>query len=255
MCTGQAPFRGSTTLSVLKRLCEETPLSIRNANRDVPECLIAIITRLHAKDPAKRFQSAREVADLLGRQLAEVQQPAALAAANPQATRRSPGKHRWGLAAAVILLLLLAGVLTEATGFTQIAVAVIRIAVGEGTLIVEANDPGVKVTVEGDGGLSITGAGPQEIRLRPGSYHLRANKDGQPLQPDRELVSIARGAKEVVRIHWESASAPARAATPDRPAGAVSAVEASFRDAASQRPQDAEAHFALAEYLEKQKNY
>jgi hypothetical protein len=34
-------------------------------------------------------------------------------------------------------------------------------------------------TIEGDGGLVITGAGLEEIRLRPGSYKVHADRDGK----------------------------------------------------------------------------
>ena len=73
MCTGHAPFRASGTMAVLKRVCEETPRPIRESNPDVPDWLVAIIERLHAKDPAERFQTAKEVAELLGEHLADVQ--------------------------------------------------------------------------------------------------------------------------------------------------------------------------------------
>src|SRR5215217_1508746 len=75
MCTGHAPFRASGTMAVLKRVCEETPAPVRDANPHVPDWLAAIIEKLHAKDPARRYQTAAEVADLLGRHLAYVQHP------------------------------------------------------------------------------------------------------------------------------------------------------------------------------------
>jgi anti-sigma factor RsiW len=75
MCTGRAPFRSSTTMGVLKRVCEESARPIREVNSEMPEWLEAIITKLHAKRPADRFQSARELCDLLARCLAHVQQP------------------------------------------------------------------------------------------------------------------------------------------------------------------------------------
>jgi hypothetical protein len=75
MCTGRPPFRAAGTLAVLKRVSEERPRPIRAINPDVPAWLCAIIDKLLAKDPADRFQSAREVADLLGQHLAHLQQP------------------------------------------------------------------------------------------------------------------------------------------------------------------------------------
>jgi DNA-binding response OmpR family regulator/tRNA A-37 threonylcarbamoyl transferase component Bud32 len=65
MCTGQAPFQGHSTMSILKRVCEEMPQPVHELNPDVPHCLIEIIDKLHAKDPARRFQSAIEVADAI----------------------------------------------------------------------------------------------------------------------------------------------------------------------------------------------
>src|SRR5262249_57050107 len=75
MCTGRAPFRAGTSMGVLKWVCEETPPPVREANPEVPDWLVAVVEKLHAKDPAARFQSAAEVAGLLGRHLAEVQHP------------------------------------------------------------------------------------------------------------------------------------------------------------------------------------
>jgi serine/threonine-protein kinase len=96
MCTGHAPFRAESAVAVLRRVSDDTPRPVRELNPDVPAWLAAIIARLHAKDPAQRYQSATEVADLLGRCLAHVQQPLVLplpqtdlpAAARPRAGRR-----------------------------------------------------------------------------------------------------------------------------------------------------------------------
>lgn len=74
MCTGRPPFRASSTVATLKRVCEDTPRPIRELNPDLPEWLADIIARLHAKRPADRFQSAAEVADALQSRLSEVQQ-------------------------------------------------------------------------------------------------------------------------------------------------------------------------------------
>jgi hypothetical protein len=66
-----------------------------------------------------------------------------------------------------------------------------------GTLVIEVDDPAVKVTVEGDGGITIAGAGPQEVRLRPGSYRYMATRDGKLLET--ELITIKRGDTQTVR--------------------------------------------------------
>ena len=50
---------------MLKRVAEDTPRPIREIIPEVPEWLCRIVEKLHAKDPADRFQTAREVADVL----------------------------------------------------------------------------------------------------------------------------------------------------------------------------------------------
>src|SRR4029077_5438205 len=66
MCTGRPPFRAGTSMGVLKRVCEETPTPIRETNPEIPDWLAAVVERLHTKDPAGRFPSAAEVAEVLG---------------------------------------------------------------------------------------------------------------------------------------------------------------------------------------------
>jgi serine/threonine protein kinase len=223
MCTGRAPFRASGTLAVLKRVCEETPTPIRETNPGVPDWLVAIIDKLHAKDPGRRYQSAAEVAALLGRHLAQVQHPSVVGQASgvppePKAASRPSRRRRLAIAAAVLVCLVAGLSLTEAAGVTDLRAAVIRLFTPDGTLVVETDDPAVKVTVEGDGDLVITGAGPQEVRLRAGSYRLKGTKDGKPVKLDRDLVSIARGDRQIVRVRLEDE--PAAAVVPGAEAGA-----------------------------------
>jgi serine/threonine-protein kinase len=75
MCAGHPPFRADTPLAVLRRVCDHQPRPLREINPDVPPWLVAIIARLTAKDPSRRYQTASEVAGLLERCLAHVQQP------------------------------------------------------------------------------------------------------------------------------------------------------------------------------------
>jgi tetratricopeptide (TPR) repeat protein len=75
LCTGQPPFRATRSLGVLKRVCEDTPPPIPEINPRIPSLLAAIIGKLLAKYPGERFQSAAEVADLLGQYLAHLRDP------------------------------------------------------------------------------------------------------------------------------------------------------------------------------------
>jgi hypothetical protein len=222
ICTGRPPFGASTSMGVLKRVCEKTPKPIRETNPEVPDWLAAVVERLHAKDPAARFQSAAEVAEALGRHLAHVQHPSvvplpavAKSAEPTPAPARPERRRRWAVAAAVLVAVVAALGTAEATGVTKVRATVTRIFTPEGTLVVETDDPAVKVVVEGDGDLVVTGAGPQEVRLRAGSYRLHAVKDGKPVKLDRDLVNITRGDRQIVRVRLEG----------DAPAAVVPAAE------------------------------
>ena len=88
-------------MAVLRRVSDDEPRPIRQLNPEVPDWLEAIVERLHAKDPADRFASASELADLLGHCLAYVQEPltvllaAELIPRRPRLVRAAGGAVRW----------------------------------------------------------------------------------------------------------------------------------------------------------------
>jgi len=73
MCTGKPPFEGNTPFVVLRRVTEDPPRPIRELNPDIPDCLVGLIGKLQSKKPEDRFQSAAEVAELLGSYLSMMQ--------------------------------------------------------------------------------------------------------------------------------------------------------------------------------------
>ncbi len=96
MCTGIPPFRAESAVAVLRRVSDDTPRPIRAINPDVPEWLETITNKLHSKDPAERFQSAGEVADLLSRCLAHVQEPLAVPLPDELAVKSAKSDIRVG---------------------------------------------------------------------------------------------------------------------------------------------------------------
>jgi uncharacterized protein (TIGR03067 family) len=118
MCTGRPPFRASTTVATLKRVCEATPRPIRELNPEMPDWWCEIVTRLLAKQPADRFGSAREVSELLEKHLANLQNPnqeqrsetLRLLATPPRSPAGSPKPRRRWLSRAGFVLLLIAAV-------------------------------------------------------------------------------------------------------------------------------------------------
>jgi eukaryotic-like serine/threonine-protein kinase len=114
LSTGQEPFPGGSPLVVLRQVSEMTPLPVRQLNQAIPPWLAALITRLHARQPAERFRSAADVADLFRYNL---QHPEAPRIVPPPRTDNRSLRKRFGLLALTICAgLLLAGGLLPGDG-------------------------------------------------------------------------------------------------------------------------------------------
>ncbi len=99
MCTGQPPFAGETVMSTLQQIGAAQAPPIERMNPDVPPWLVQVVRRLHAKDPAQRFQSASEVERNLRTRARPTRLPIRWTKSWPYATI--------GLAAALLLTVLL----------------------------------------------------------------------------------------------------------------------------------------------------
>lgn len=124
MVSGRPPFRANSTLAVMKRVTEDTPRSIREIIPETPQWLCDIIAKLHAKNPDDRFQSAREVADVLADCEAQLKANAKLKdfsriPKSKQPVAEKSGRLRWA-AAAALLLPVLALAVTEIAGVTHL---------------------------------------------------------------------------------------------------------------------------------------
>src|SRR5262249_30895287 len=159
----------ANTLAVLKRVVEDTPRPIREIIPEIPEWLCELISVLHAKNPAARLTSAQDVADLLAQRLARLQGPGNSITIpdvpTPTGVKPPPSQgiskpwwavrwprffnRRWTVVAAVVLPIFGCLGFAEATGVTDFHGTVVRLFTPEGTLVVEVNDPGVSVEVEG----------------------------------------------------------------------------------------------------------
>jgi WD40 repeat protein/serine/threonine protein kinase len=188
LATGKLPFPGANTLAVFRALAVQRPKPPREINPAVPRALSDLTMKLLAREPEDRPSSAAAVVE-------------ALAAIERGPTASRSRRHRLLTVAAALLFL---GTLA---GF-----ATLFLRTPDGTLIVQIDDPGVEVTVEADGGLAITGAGIQKVRLRPGSYRWQATKDGKPVKSD--IVTITRGDKQVVRVTLDPAAVPSAFTSP-----------------------------------------
>ena len=76
LATGRPPFRAESTYAILRRLTDESPRPLREIAPQYPAWLGVMIHKLLEKQPADRWTSSTEVAQLLEQCVAHVQQPA-----------------------------------------------------------------------------------------------------------------------------------------------------------------------------------
>jgi WD40 repeat protein len=212
MCTGRSPFRAPTTMAVLRRVCDDTHRPVREVHTEIPAELARVIDRLLAKEPAKRFQTSAEVAEILEQLLARKQQgwtgetevtppPGKLGLVDdvgPTKARR----HSRVLQLAAYGVVLLSGVfvVAETTGTTKVLdtiATVLRIKTANGTLIFEVFDPGMSVQLDGER-ISIHGPGVQAVTINPGAH--RVDKVDAKGNVSSEWISISRGDKLLVKV-------------------------------------------------------
>jgi dienelactone hydrolase/predicted Ser/Thr protein kinase len=97
MVCGRRPFRGDTTLAMLAATLQATPEPPRHFRRDLPKPVELLILRCLEKNPDARFRSGRELLD-------------ALHALEQQATASTVRIPRAALAAAIAVVVIVAGV-------------------------------------------------------------------------------------------------------------------------------------------------
>lgn len=67
LCTGQPPFAADSMSGILLAVAEKQPIPMGILNSQIPDWLIAVIEKLHAKNPQDRFESAAALAEYLAR--------------------------------------------------------------------------------------------------------------------------------------------------------------------------------------------
>src|SRR5262245_32818326 len=122
MAAGRPPFRANGTVAVLKRVAEDTPRDIREIIPETPQWLCDIIAKLHAKNPDERYQTAREVADVLADCEAQLKANARLRDYSriPRGKAPRSRRRRWVAVAAVLLLPVIGLAVMEFVGVTHL---------------------------------------------------------------------------------------------------------------------------------------
>jgi eukaryotic-like serine/threonine-protein kinase len=103
MATGERPFKGDTSVSVISSILKDTPAPITDANPVLPADLARIVRRCLAKDPSRRYQTAAD----LRNELEDLKQDATssgISGVRPAQMKRGGIPWRAIAAAAVLLV-------------------------------------------------------------------------------------------------------------------------------------------------------
>ncbi len=197
-CTGRSPFRAETTYGVMRQITDAEPADVRTVNPAIPAWLNHIISRLMSKQRDLRFQSSREVAELLEECLAHVQQPktVALPAQLRQRVRLATGfrslwdSRRWVAVGVLGLGLMLAGV-------------VILLESNKGTVRIESDTDDVTVrVVKGEEvvkTLTVTKKD-NSVRVAAGEYVVEIAGESDGVTVLNGEVHVQRGGVNIVKI-------------------------------------------------------
>lgn len=200
--TGRSPFRAETTMGVLNRIGNDEPRPIRSINADVPEWLEQIVTKLLAKSPADRYQTASEVAEDLQRWHAHLLQPDQ----NPEprwrngSTVDADSGGNSGFAPPWRWLIATAGF-----AFLAFAAVIIVLESRKGTIRIETNSE-IEIPIvirQGDRDvehLTVSREGTTS-RLRAGRYIIEIEGDDTQLSITGKEVKLSRGGVWVATVH------------------------------------------------------
>jgi serine/threonine protein kinase len=224
LCTGQLPFKGENTISLLRALAVEKPKSPRALNPEVPKALADLILRLLAKDPARRPATAGEVVEALqdieanpaAEQEAKQEAEEEAEVAPPprphefSVTRRQKRSSRAETAPRrrrfpILPVALVAGFLLAAA---LMVFLVLRLGgPKEGTVDIETVDPNVELVFRsGDRVIEVNirdKKNGQEIRIPIGTYQVELRDGKDRLKLATSQFTLKRGGRELVKVMWQ----------------------------------------------------
>ena len=97
MATGQKPFQGDTSMSVLSAIIKDTPASVTDLRADLPRDVGRVLRRCLAKDPEERYQTAKDLRADLRLLKEDVDSDASGRTQSVTATRQRPRSPRAAL--------------------------------------------------------------------------------------------------------------------------------------------------------------
>jgi formylglycine-generating enzyme required for sulfatase activity len=198
MLSGKTPFPDGTADKVLRSVTRDNPIPLKELVPETPQWLCDIITKLHAKEPADRFQTSREVVDLLeNRQSPFPVAPTAVIKKNPDPVITHVPSKRWKYVAAIASLSILGLAILWFSGLFNAAKS-------------EANSSPSAVATNGENkplvipNTQFTNALQMEFASVPKGKSWLGGGGGSPGEKEIDVsVDFYMGVFEVTREEWE----------------------------------------------------
>jgi WD40 repeat protein len=190
-CTGEVPFKGNTTMSLLLALAQQQTRPPHVRNPETPRALSDLVMRLLAKEPSGRPPSARAVVEAIEAIERERATPPPLPARARPPVRSARG---WAAAAAVLFL--------GAIAFA----ATLVLQTKDGTLTVTTSEPDVKVLVDDEEKITIDSKKAGKVELRPGKHRMSVRRGEEELFT--ETFTLKSGGVEVIHAEWKPKPPP-----------------------------------------------
>jgi serine/threonine protein kinase len=196
LLTGQPPFAEGSIAQRLKSHAESDPASVNTFRSDVPDELLNVISRMMAKDPAKRYQTPQEVVNALASLVDQYLTDQSSIV--PTAIDKGP---RWPMRVWTAVAM---------GAFAFLLAGVIYIEVNKGTLMIESLDEGVDVTISKATGendsdyvkISVvdTDTGSKVVRLPSGEYKVSLGDKASEYELNQGGFTLKRRSKVVIRV-------------------------------------------------------
>jgi len=206
MLTGQRPFKGENTISLLTALALENPAAPQILNPDVPKEVSEFTMWLLEKNPNDRPASASEVAtelaELRGDQAADETRLAGSTKRLRPIKSSAKQKRSW-LGRVAVILAVVAGL---TVGGLYLG-GVILVPTPRGTLVIEIDDPNVEVLVKQGGVKLFDPTTKRQLDLKVGDYEIDIADTKEGWKFSTKEFTITRDGATKVKIWLDRAVA------------------------------------------------
>ena len=187
LLAGRPLFAEGSVTQKLKSHAQAEPEPLESLRGDVPPELIAVVTKMTAKDPEKRFQTPGEVAQALKSFHRSVEPRKGVEPLTQTKPRRRKPTF---LSLTAIAVLLFAALFAGLVYYVQTDHGVVR---------VEVTDPSLEVSIK-DHTITMTNGDGKPLTIRPGEQTLIVRKDDADFEFETDRFQIRRGDEVAFKV-------------------------------------------------------